>query len=253
MATDSNRTLETGLDILFQFTEDTPILTVKEIIQKMDLSRSKVYRLLDTLKDKQLIQEYGSGQYKLGLSVLQLAKVSMSSMDFLNLALPVMEELSSKTNETVILSGLVGKQTICLERVESSQTIKLTFERGKVQSLHAGASAKILLCNIDEQTQENILNEFLEEGLIDSKSTLKEELNTARDQGYITSFQEIDPGAWAIAAPIFTARGHVLAGLTVAGPNYRLDDDKKIEIKETLLKYANDLNEKVKISEVTDI
>ncbi|WP_181347565.1 IclR family transcriptional regulator [Thalassobacillus sp. CUG 92003] len=253
MAGDANRTLERGLDILFQFTEDNPVLTVKEITQQIGLPRSTVYRLLETLKAKSLIQEYGSGQYKLGLSILQLAKVSMSSMDFLNLATPIMKELSRETGETVILSGIVGKQTICFDRVESSKTIKLTFERGKVQSLHAGASAKILLSYMEEEIQENILDDFLESGLIDSKQTFKEQLKHVKKSGYVTSFEEIDQEAWAVAAPIFGSRGHILAGLTVAGPQFRLDEAKKQAILEDLLSYARDLNERVEISEINDV
>jgi predicted transcriptional regulator len=88
MAMDSNRTLEKGIEMLFQFTEQNPIRSVKDIITELDLPRSTAYRLLDTLKNKKMIQEHGSGRYRLGLSILQLAKIATVGMDLVNLAAP---------------------------------------------------------------------------------------------------------------------------------------------------------------------
>jgi DNA-binding IclR family transcriptional regulator len=253
MASDSNRTLEKGLDMLFEFTEQTPVLSVKDMVAELDLPRSTAYRLLETLKNKKLIQESGPGRYRLGLSILQLAKVATVGMELVNLALSAMEELSQETDETVILTGLIDDRAICIDRIESTQPIKLTFERGRVQPLHVGASAKILLAYLDEEKQRDIIDKLWRNGMIVDRNEYKQKLSTIKENGYAISNEEIDLGAWAAAAPLFGVSGNILAGITVAGPKFRIDDKKETKIIEKLLSFTEDLNEKIKLMEIDTI
>ncbi|WP_172371651.1 IclR family transcriptional regulator [Sporosarcina jiandibaonis] len=253
MSSESNRTLEKGLDMLFQFTEKKPVLSVKEIMELLDLSRSTVYRLLETLKNKELIQDCGSGQYSLGLNVFQLSKIAKTGMNLINMATPIMEELSQETGETAILSGLVNNQAICIDRIESSQTIKLAFERGRMHPLHAGASAKVLLAFMEIERQDRTLEELKRENLIDDINMFKESLKKVKDQGYVVSSDEMDLGAWAVAAPIFGANGDIIAGLSVAGPDFRINSNQKEKITNLLLAKVKRLNEKLKLAEINYI
>ncbi|MGO4889874.1 IclR family transcriptional regulator [Anaerobacillus sp. MEB173] len=253
MASDSNRTLEKGLEMLFQFTERQPVLAVKDIMTLLDLPRSTAYRLLDTLKSKDLIQECGSGRYSLGLSILQLAKVATAGMDLLQLATPIMESLSEETGETVILSGVVNNKAICIDRIESTQAIKLTFERGRLHPLHAGASAKVLLAFMDKENQQKVLQQLKKEQLIDDIEIVKQALNKVKEQGYVISSEEIDVGAWAVAAPVFGANGNIIAGLTVAGPKFRVNIKQENLITDLLLAKVKELNEKLKVTEINYI
>lgn len=253
MASDSNRTLENGLDMLFEFTEQKPVLSVKDMVAELDLPRSTAYRLLETLKNKKLIQESGPGRYRLGLSILQLAKVATVGMELVTLALSTMEELSKETDETVILTGLIDDRAICIDRIESTQPIKLTFERGRVQPLHVGASAKILLAFLDEEKQRDIIDRLWRNGLIVDRNEYKKRLSNIKEEGFAISNEEIDLGAWAAAAPIFGVSGNILAGITVAGPKYRIDKEKETRIIDKLILFADDLNEKMKLMEIDSI
>ncbi|MFJ5760796.1 IclR family transcriptional regulator [Neobacillus sp. NPDC093182] len=253
MASDSNRTLENGLDMLFQFTEQKPVLSVKDIVAELDLPRSTAYRLLETLKNKKLIQESGPGRYRLGLSILQLAKVATVGMELVTLALSAMEELSKETDETVILTGLIDDRAICIDRIESTQPIKLTFERGRVQPLHVGASAKILLAFLDEDKQRDIIDKLWRNGMIVDRNEYKKRLSNIKEEGFAISNEEIDLGAWAVAVPIFGVSGNILAGITVAGPKFRIDNEKEKRIIDKLQLFADELNEKIKLMEIDSI
>jgi DNA-binding IclR family transcriptional regulator len=253
MASDANRTLEKGLDMLFQFTEKNPVMSVKDIVAELDLPRSTAYRLLDTLKSKQLIQEHGPGRYRLGLSILQLSKVATAGMDLIQLVTPMMEELSEETGETIILSGLFGDHAICIDRIESLKPIKLTFERGRILPLHLGASAKILLAYMEEEAKKKVIQRVHENGYILDVEDYKQKLITIKDQGFVISNEEVDPGAWAAAIPIFNASGDILAGISVAAPKYRIDAEKEKKIVDRLLICAADLNNKMKLMEIVSI
>lgn len=253
MAHDTNKTLDKGIELLFQFTERNPTLSVKDMMTLLDIPRSTTYRLLDTLKSKQLIQESGPGRYNLGVGVLQLAKVASIGMNLLTIARPIMEKLSEETGETVILSGLINNQAICLERIESAQVIKLTFERGRVQPLHAGASATVLLAFMDPDKQKMIIEDLKAEQLIDDRDFFLQRLNDVKKRGYVISNEEVDQGAWAVAAPIISTNGNILAGLSVAGPKFRINVKQENQITDLLLSYVHDINEKLRQNEINYI
>jgi IclR family acetate operon transcriptional repressor len=147
----------------------------------------------------------------------------------------------------VILSGLMNDHAICIDRIESTQPIKLTFERGRVQPLHKGASAKILLAYMDEKRQQMVLESLHQQGKIEDKLLFQQSLADIKEQGYVITSEEIDPGAWAIAVPIFGASNEILAGISIAAPKYRIDSAKEQAIIQQLLPNAIKLNEQMKL------
>ena len=46
-----------------------------------------------------------------------------------------------------------------------------------------------------------------------------------RENGYAVSDAEVNAGAKAVSAPIFDHKGKLLAGLTIAGPSERINND----------------------------
>ena len=67
-------------------------------------------------------------------------------------------------------------------------------------------------------------------------------LKEIRGKGYAFSDQEVDKDVRAIAAPILNGLGELVAGLSVAGPAYRINK-KKIHICGNLVvKYAKKIS-----------
>lgn len=220
-------TAEKVLDVLLLFDESRPALTADEISALMDTSRSTTYRYIRTLRDKGFLEKSDGGVFRLGPRLLDLGRAARRKRDLRDIALPVMEEVAEATRETALLTRIFGREAVCVERVEGSQTIRISFERGHVQPLHAGASSKILLAYLDEsEWNEHLalpLERFTEHTITDSE-LLKEQLREIRQQGYCISDGEVDAGARAVAVPILDTRGRLVAGLSTAGPAFRMDD-----------------------------
>jgi DNA-binding IclR family transcriptional regulator len=66
-------------------------------------------------------------------------------------------------------------------------------------------------------------------GLRDRCARLECEIPTMRDRGWATSEAEVDDGVWAAAAIVNDGAG-LSGALSVAGPAYRLDEDKRAAI-----------------------
>jgi len=67
-------------------------------------------------------------------------------------------------------------------------------------------------------------------------------LREIRRRGYALSDQEADRDVRAVAAPIFNAVGEIMAGLSVAGPVYRISKRKLNELSKLVLDYSQKIS-----------
>jgi len=224
----SSSTASKVLDILKLFNESRSELTADEISVLIQTPRSSTYRYIRTLSDNGFLQKTPDGKYKLGRIFLQFEPLIHWDTDIGRIALPVMEDIMRKTDETVLLTRRFRRFSVCAERVEGPQAIRITFQKGRTQPLHAGASSKILFAYAREDEWEHYLSKPLEsftEHTITDPKQLRAHLREIRKQGYCLSRGEVDAGAAAIAVPIFADGNEIVAGLSVAGPEFRMTEE----------------------------
>lgn len=243
-----NQSLAHGLNILLLYDIHNSLFTVSEISKYLGYSQSKTYRLIRTLINYGLLQEYdGTAQYSLGLNTLRLGLLAQQQFNVSVIARPFMKELSRLTKETVLLTTVNGTKGVVLDRVESEEPIRYSlFQPGAIIPLHAGASSKILMAFLPEEEWDHIIKE---EGLkrytantITNVNQLKTHLKGIRKKGYAFSDQEVDRDVRAIAAPILNGLGELVAGLSVAGPAYRVGKKNIHTCGKMILKYARKIS-----------
>jgi len=254
-----NQSLAHGLDILLLYDTSYPALTVSEISKRLKYSQSKTYRLVRTLVKYGFLQENnGTAQYSLGINALRLGLLAQQRFNISEIARPFMKELSLVTRETVLLTAVNGTKGIVLGRVESEEPIRYSlFQPGAIIPLHAGASSKILMANLPEEEWDRII---AKEGLnrytsntITSADQLKIHLRQIRRRGYAFSDQEVDRDVRAVAAPILNGRGQLVAGLSVAGPTYRINKKKINSYGELVIIYAQKIANQLRfVSKIAD-
>lgn len=225
-----NTTADRTADVLLLFSEQRPVLSAADVARLLGMTRSTTYRYLQTLRSYGLVEEDETrGAFRLGPRVFQLARVARQGLGLPEIALPVMRSLGERTREAVLLTRRWGQQVVCVERVESTHAVRLTYERGQILPVHAGASAKVLLAfsppeEIDAVLSTATLPRYTDRTVTDA-ARLRVQLEEIRRAGYAISEGEVDHGVRGVAAPIFRPDGRLAAGLSVAGPAYRLNDD----------------------------
>ena len=228
-STTRNTTADHAIDVLMLFNVQHPLLTAEEVAERLGMSRSTTYRYLLSLRSYGLLEEgTGPGAFRLGPAVFQLARVARQGLGLSEIALPVMRELAAKTGETALLTRRSGVHVVCIEHVASPQSIRLSYERGMVLPLHAGAAAKIVLAYLKPSEIEAILNAAplprYTEHTVTEPAALRAQLQEIRAQGYSVTDGEVDMGVRGIAAPIIGANKQIVAGISIGGPAFRLDD-----------------------------
>jgi len=233
--------------MLLLFDDASPTLSAQQIADGLKMSRSATYRYLQSLRSQGLLEEDATrGLYRLGPRVLELARVARKGLGVSEVALPVMERLAATVDEAVLLTRRSANQVVCIERVESQHPVRLSYERGHVLPLHAGASAKVLLAFAPPGEVEALLEGAALEQFTDSTVTdpdlLLAELVDIRTRGFAFSDGEVDAGVRGVAAPILGSDGRVIAGLSVAGPAFRLSDDRVPQVVEAAREAAGEIS-----------
>ncbi|ULL13188.1 IclR family transcriptional regulator [Paenibacillus sp. H1-7] len=221
--------LETGdriLRLLECFTADKPEWGVTELSEQLGLYKSVVHRILVTLEHRGFVSKSPVTQkYSLGIKLFELGTIVANRMSLRTVAKPIMEDLCASTGETVMLMIADGLEGICIEKVESPQSVRYTSPLGKRVSLHAGATTKILLANLSPDKINKIISSGLQkytEYTIVDPSELLDHLQTIREQGYCISSNDFSLGGMGIAVPIRDHTGEVIAGLSISGLEFRM-------------------------------
>jgi DNA-binding IclR family transcriptional regulator len=246
-------TLEKYVKILSLFSEVAPVLSVPEIASQLNLPISTAYRHVSALKQQGLIDDAGApGTYRLGTKILELAR-SVLRKSLQEIARPAMTRLTEKTGETVILSGLHREQGICLERVEGHHALRVSYERGAIFPLHAGASGKALAAFLPAERLEEIIAqaplERFSETTITNPDTLRDELAEIRKRGIAYSDGEVLPETYGVAAPILTSSGSVVAVLSISAPSHRMQGKNRNAVAKLVAAAAREISKEYEMFE----
>jgi IclR family KDG regulon transcriptional repressor len=202
-------------------------LGVSELARRLDLGKSTVHRLLTTLSSEGLIeQDHQTGGYRLGLVVFELGEAVRVHLDLHAAAGPVLASLRAQTGESSQVGVLDGHEVVYVDRLESSQSLRLFTETGRRVPVHCTSSGKILLAHLPPAAMYEVLDRApftaLTPHTITDRAALVEELTTVRRRGWAAAVNERELGVASVAAPIRDASGEVVAAISIGAPTVRL-------------------------------
>lgn len=220
------------LDVLKAFAEPPHRFGLAELIDRMGIERNQLYRSLKTLEASGLLrQRRDDARYELGapISALGAAAAQGQNVSLIEIARPHLDAIAAETRETVHLFVRDGVHAVCVDRRESPQGVRLASILGRTVPLHAGAVPKAMLAFLDEFERADVLARlaslprYTEATQLDAASLLRE-LDLIRERGWSTSDEDFDPSARGVGAPILDGNDGVVAGISVGGPSFRVDD-----------------------------
>jgi DNA-binding IclR family transcriptional regulator len=223
--------LDRAFAILDLFTVEEPEWTTTEVARRCGLPLATAHRLLAALQRREYVRrDDDTKRFRLGMAALRLGERARSAIDLRAVALPVLRRLAEETGETALLTVLdeTRSRSLCLERIESVQPLRLSVQPGRLLPLHAGASQKVLLAFMPEAERERVLAgplPRLGRATIVDPQELRTELEEIRERGYAVSAEETNAGVWGMAVPILDGSGAIVAGLGFAGPLARRRED----------------------------
>lgn len=179
--------LDAGLQVmtLFATRDSISTTTVTEFLQ---CSRSKAYRILNTLRNRGIIILGPTGRgYFPGPVLLDLARPRGIDMGDRARLRPVIRAAVSLSEETVHVATLVGTQVLFFDGGEPDRLIRSALRPGYLRPAHAISAGKLLLSQL---TDDQILSLYPDSSLpkltpwtTDNVADLLEDLREVRRSG----------------------------------------------------------------------
>lgn len=256
MSTDQNQyhvlAVKRSIQLLNLYASHGPGIGISDIAKLMGIHKSVVHKLLVTMASEGWVyQNPSDSKYYLGLQLLKLSQAVPERFAFRKIARQIMDNLVAEADETATLTVLDSNfgYGMCIELVECSHSVRLVSQIGREVPLHAGASGLIMAAHMPSDKIEQLLLSELKcytPHTITNPLLLRMELDKIKTQGYALTEGQVDYGLVAIAAPILNARGELIAGLNISGPNYRFESiEKKRHLISLVQKYAQLISEAI--------
>jgi len=201
---------------------------VSEVAAEIGVHKSTAFRLLAALEERDLVEQNSErGKYQLGFGVLRLASAIPARLDMVRQARPVVDDLAQRVDETINLAVVREHYAVHVQQALGSAAVASQNWVGQLTPLHATSSGKILLAYMGEEQLNTVLAvaglKAYTKHTVTSRKTLMAQLAEAREQGFATTFEELETGLNAAAVPVRDHTGTVVGALSASGPAYRFD------------------------------
>jgi DNA-binding IclR family transcriptional regulator len=223
--------------------------TGADVARELNVHRSTALRLLGTLERHAIVErDQRTARYRLGRRIPQLASVVTGEFDLRYVARPVCEQLARAAGETATLDMLVGDVIVPIEQATASTSVVSVNWLGRRTPVHCTASGKAILAFLPDAERERLLSRPLERvtaHTITERNELEAQLANVHQSGIARTFEELELGLDAIAAPVFGADGGVVAALDVSGPSHRLRAEGHVDLERLAREGADDLSRRL--------
>lgn len=252
MTRTTNSSLTNALRILKSFSIDHPELTLSEIAELVDVSKSTACRLIQTLESEGFMnQNLHFNTYSLGASVLSLSNTVIDQFSILKDTTYFLKQLTALTGESTHIAIVENTDVIYLKKEDSQYRVQLLSHIGRRNPAHCTASGQSILAFLKPATIESIYKNGLTQSTkysISNVSQLQKRLAMIREQKYSISKGELIENIVSVGAPIFNKQNQVFAAISVAGPKKRMIPNLQ-KIVDNVLYTSSNITEYVQVHE----
>ncbi|MGH6627861.1 MAG: IclR family transcriptional regulator [Burkholderiaceae bacterium] len=239
--------LERGLRLLGEFSRDSRTLGAPELARRLDLPRSTVFRLLNTLETMGFIERTSGGNdYRLGLAVLRLGFEYLSSLELTELGQPVLARLCDEIRYPCNLVVRDGRSIVYVAKVTPPTPFVSAVRVGTRLPAHATVLGRILLEDLTLPELRKLYPEdHLEVFSSNTPKTVLELFNMVqvdRERGYVLGEGFYEASISTIAAPVRDESSHIVAALGTTIPAGRIEADRIDELVQRVRASADELS-----------
>ena len=200
-----------------------------ELSKLVGLHNSTTFHLAKTLVSLgYLRQEKDNKRYRIGRPLFALAASALDEIEMVNVATPVLEELSRQTSESSHFAVRMGDAVVVIARTSGPGAFQLTDRVGVVRPAHCTALGKIILASLrPEQLTRFIDRVELKPSTpksISDVGALMREIAEVQRTGVAFDDGEFNMEVRCVAVPVTDFTGQVIGALGISGPIWRLSN-----------------------------
>ena len=229
-------------------------LNLAEIARRSDLSEATALRYLSSLANHGMVLRTPGNRYQLGWELFRLGQLAVENRVPRAVALPIMEQLVDRFNETVNLALRQGDELVIVEVLEGTRTVKKVNEVGQLDPWHASALGKAMLAWMPDEEWRGLVKRNgltpLTEHSITRMADFERELKDVRRKGVAFDRQETEEGLTCVAAPVMGPGGAPSFALSVSFLTHRLTHGGLDEAASVVREAADELKSRLSLGQV---
>jgi IclR family transcriptional regulator, pca regulon regulatory protein len=218
--------LARGLAVIRAFGADAPQLTMSDVAKRTGLSRATVRRFLHTLVELGYVGLEGRS-YALRPRILELGYAFLSSMPLWDIVQPTLQDVSSRLRVTCSAGLLDGHEVVYVARAGRPEPVAVSFGVGSRLPAFHTAMGRVMLAALPvaerrARLEKADLRAYTPLTMTDPEQ-LMAELDAVADRGWSIVDREYEPGLIALAVPVRSHAGKVVASIITSARATRLD------------------------------
>jgi DNA-binding IclR family transcriptional regulator len=222
-----SRAVGKALEVLEFLQSELKPLSMNEIGQQIQLSKTSAFRILRTLETLGCVVVDGRGQYVLAPGIHAVTPTQWLGK-LHRVGVPYLEALSRELAETSTLAALFENRVEVIAVVESPHVIRMSNVVGHILPPNASSLGKAIAAFQPQEQRERLLRSFgtyrFTKHTITDRKLLSQEYELIRTQKYAIDREECAYDGICFCAPIFGPNGQVSAAMSTSMPKTRLGD-----------------------------
>ena len=200
-----------------------------DLSKLVGLHNSTTFHLAKTMVSLGYIrQEKDTKKYRVGRPLFALAASALDEIEMVNVATPVLEDLSRETGESSHFAVRMGDAVVVIARTSGPGAFQLTDRVGVVRPAHCTALGKVILASLRPDQLERFLDRVdmkpSTEKSITDVSRLMREIAEVRKTGVAYDDGEFNLEVRCAAVPVKDFTGQVVGALGISGPIWRMSN-----------------------------
>jgi len=245
--------LDKAFAILDYMADSSGGYTITEIHTHLQIPKATVFTIMNVLEELNIVKKDRNGKYDIGPKLYHLGMKYLSKNNLMEISRPHLIQLMETIGYTVHLGVLDEGKVLYIDKYEPNTFIRFSTFPGMRLDIHITGLGKAIAAFLDEETLRRVYPKPILQGYtaktITTLEELRKNLQVVREKGYSFEDEEGEIGVRCIGAPIFDARGEVIAGISVAAHTSQLTPDLYTEIGEKVrgaaLQISQDLGYKI--------
>lgn len=220
---DERSVLGRAVRILEAFTLDDGAVGLSELTRRTGLPKATVHRMCRDLVAARWLA-ISPGGYRLGRGLFELGMRAAAERTLLEVAVPFLQDLFTRTRETVHLGVLDGDEVVYISKIGGHRQARAPSRVGGRMPLYCTAIGKALLAYSEQATIDRVLAGPLTRRTprtVVGPGILRAQLDTIIEQGVAYEYEESTTGIVCIAAAILDTDDRPLAAISMTGPTTR--------------------------------
>ena len=217
-----------------------------DIARALRIPVTTTLRIMATLQLEGFVRKI-EGRFELGPVLIHLGNASLAGTEIRTAALPVLSDLTNRTDETSHLAVPCDDRALIVAVQDSSHPLRAASRPGFLAELHCSSTGKSFLAFLHRAR----IDALYGKGARPTKRTphtlttlaeIRREADLTVKRGYSLDDEEFNLGVRCLAAPVFSSDGSTVAAIGITAATVRFTRERIPEIAAIVTQSAAELS-----------